>query len=543
MELCEEFSFCPERSVIIRNVDSGIELSDVQEVFSNVGVISRIQEVSEGILCEFSDCLSDTWLEDENPYQRSQEWIVEPVMPKPVKTADDSGDPSLFSCAVTLDNVLLNATHCFQQQLSEIADQYGVEGKGLERRAYELLSCNREHSKEGGRHKVSFNTPSDIDLAVQAKQLETPISTPVRSKTFLHQSTPMTIPMDVQRVVVEHVVKSANEGAVLNNMKYKVKSFSGSNKVNNEVDYDIWRVQIGQVIKDGDLTESVKKRTLIGSLLPPALNVALCAGDNASALEYFEELEKAYGSVEKGDELFFRFIETHQIATEKASEYLSRLHSVLQRVIERGGLERRYPNQQLLKQFIRGCWDDTLIDRLCVKELVSTPAHMCPSYTQFLSDVRAYEKERETKELRKRRYLSNAPVKASNKTMTVHENASEDNLSSESDGKDNSLSLRVEKLEESLKEALLHASVGQDVSASNVQCYTVQEGIVEGTQKPTVAPRNKSNRLFFCYNCGEDGHALRNCGNASYAELVQQKLKQRWNKKIRPEKDSTTSLN
>lgn len=62
-------------------------------------------------------------------------------------------------------------------------------------------------------------------------------------------------------------------------------------------------MQIGQVIRDKDLTDSVKGRKLLESLVPPALNVALCAGDNASAVEYFEE--KAYGSVENGDELFF----------------------------------------------------------------------------------------------------------------------------------------------------------------------------------------------------------------------------------------------
>ncbi len=71
------------------------------------------------------------------------------------------------------------------------------------------------------------------------------------------------------------------------------------------------------------------------SLLPPALNVALGAGINAPPEEYALELEKAYGSVTGGDELYIQFIETHQNRGENPSDYLRRLHSLMQEVVEK----------------------------------------------------------------------------------------------------------------------------------------------------------------------------------------------------------------
>lgn len=530
MDACKLFKFSPERSITLRNIDSGVGMSDVQEVLNSVGVISKLQKLPDFILCEFEEVLPDKWLENEHPSPIGQTWIMEPVVTQPMKLPNKSSDTSIVNKHRALEDILLDVTSCFQEQLSEIAEQYGVDEQGLEQRASKMLYSDKtEELEKVDKCRVVFDITNDEPIyRVPSRSLDTPKVTR-KSSTFL-QSTPITTPADIQRVVVEHVVNTANEYKV-NSSNYKVKSFSGATSMDNEAEYEIWRLQIRQVVNDSDLTESAKKRKLLESLLPPALNVALCTGDKASAAECFEELEKAYGSVEKGDELFFQFIETHQVPTEKASEYFSRLYALLQRVIERGGLDGRHPNQQLVKQFIRGCWDDTLIERLHVRDLAHALASKRVNYTDLLSQVRAYEKERETKELRKKRYHSNVQVKASNKVLAVPENTFEKYLHPESALRENNLSQRIQRLEESMKEAELHSMLRKETTPTlQAQCNLAKRDTVEKTQRPEGEAQRK-NKFFYCYNCGEDGHTMGKCSNAPNAELVQQKLKRRWEKR------------
>lgn len=133
-----------------------------------------------------------------------------------------------------------------------------------------------------------------------------------------------------------------------------------------------------------------------------------------------------------------------------------------------------------------------------MKNIVEPPAYKCPNYTDFLSEVRAYEKERETKELRKKCDLSNAQVKVSNKAITIHENTTENCPCSFSSVQDSSLSMRVKKREESLKDSVLHTSVKwDDTAVGNVHCNTIQGKMVEEPQKATFTSQQDKQALLF----------------------------------------------
>lgn len=72
-------------------------------------------------------------------------------------------------------------------------------------------------------------------------------------------------------------------------------------------------------------------------------------------------------------ELYIQFLETHQNNREKASDYLRHLQALLQEILERDGVTKQDAESQLLKQLLRGCWDDSLITALPLKELLSNP--------------------------------------------------------------------------------------------------------------------------------------------------------------------------
>lgn len=74
---------------------------------------------------------------------------------------------------------------------------------------------------------------------------------------------------------------------------------------------------------------------MVESLSPPAANMVKSLGRKASPKAYLKLLDSAYATVEEGDELFTRFLNTKQNVGEKASNYLQRLHTALISVIRR----------------------------------------------------------------------------------------------------------------------------------------------------------------------------------------------------------------
>lgn len=139
--------------------------------------------------------------------------------------------------------------------------------------------------------------------------------------------------------------------------------------------------------------------------------MALSIGPQASPSAYLQELDMAYGNVTGGEELYIQFLETHQNSGERASDYLRRLQTLLQEVVESNGVAKRDADSQLLKQFLRGCWDDMLLTTLHLKEpLTGTPKRNIP-FSELLFRIRTYEKESQLKEMRRKRHLGESSTK------------------------------------------------------------------------------------------------------------------------------------
>lgn len=112
-------------------------------------------------------------------------------------------------------------------------------------------------------------------------------------------------------------------------------------------------------------------------------------------------IDSAYGLVEDGDEIFARFLGTHQNTGEKASEYLQRLQVLITTATKRGGIDKADANKQLLRQFRCGCWDQSLILALQLRLKTETP----PDFSEFLLQVRTEEDRRAAKHDHMQRHL------------------------------------------------------------------------------------------------------------------------------------------
>lgn len=128
-------------------------------------------------------------------------------------------------------------------------------------------------------------------------------------------------------------------------------------------------------------------RKIHESLLPPASDVVKGLRPESPPAAYLQLLDSAFGTVEDGEELFAQFLNTLQDPGEKSSTYLHQLQLTLNRATKRGGVTNEEVDKHLIKQFCRGCWDNTLLSALQLEQKKSSP----PQFADLLLMIRSEE--------------------------------------------------------------------------------------------------------------------------------------------------------
>lgn len=348
-------------------------------------------------------------------------------------------------------------------------------------------------------------------------------------------STDMLNPPDIQRVVVEHVIRNESLPAQSYGSKW-LRTFSGKTpKPPGEVDFETWCLHVELMFQD-HLPVDAQRRKILESLLPPAATVVKQLGPSAHPEQYVTLLESAYGFIEDGEEIFAKFLNTHQNSGEKPSDYLQRLQVLLGSAIKRGGVEQSNAKRHLLKQFIRGCWDHTLILSLQLEAKLSNP----PDFAQFLLLLRTEEDRRSSKLERMQRHFSNSKQKPSlnfhsalqmSPQLDPHAEALQKYMSETEQLRkelaDVKLQLREqrskkEKNQDSLKHTNQESFSGVQVNSLSYQAPHRPRAVPPVHQAmPPSQPK-----AWFCFRCGQDGHIARQCVEAMNKSLVDLKYKE-----------------
>lgn len=331
-------------------------------------------------------------------------------------------------------------------------------------------------------------------------------------------SNEVTNPPEIQRVVVEHVIKSQPS-----NSKW-MRTFSGKiPKPPGEADYETWSLHAELMFNDDSVSVDVQRRKILESLLPPASDVVRQLGTSAHPRHYVQLLDSAYGLVEDGEEVFARFLNTNQNPGEKASEYLQRLQSLLCTAVKRGGANQVNADRHLLKQFKRGCWDHSLVLQLELKN--ETP----PNFAELLLQVRTEEDRRASKHDRMQRHFGSSKTKPSVNIHSVPDLSPCDSSSSLLQSyisETESLRKQVAQLQMQLNSKKYRKERKQEFKAaaltnnSPASVAEAQAHQVMPQSTPTSRPQPKA---WFCFKCGEDGHIARNCDRPMNKALVDQK--------------------
>lgn len=183
--------------------------------------------------------------------------------------------------------------------------------------------------------------------------------------------------------------------------------------------------------------------------------------------------------------------------------------------LKRGGVLSRDFDRHLLTQFCRGCWDNSLITELQLKQRKFNP----PLFAEFLLLLRTEEDREAAKELHKKQHLGASRIKVATHAQFANSERSDPVLTQVTQ----QLAQQLAEIQKQL--ALLTA--GQSPPSLSVSKPTPGRSLGEG-QRAGKSPKNPSSvsKPRFCFRCGEDGHIRPQCTNPPNSVLVAVKKKQ-----------------
>lgn len=331
-------------------------------------------------------------------------------------------------------------------------------------------------------------------------------------------------PPEVQRVVVEHIVKSEDAASHMH-APLKLKFFSRrSPRPGNEVDYDTWHNSVELMLQDPAVSDLVRSRKILDSLLPPAADIVQTLGSHATPRAYLDLLDSAFGAVEDGDELFAKFLNTLQDAGERPSQFLQRLQVALTLAIRRGGVSSGEADRHLLRQFCRVVWTEfqfeqkktdpppfselllllrTAEDKQSTKEFhmrkhLGTSKQWTSSYSLYASSDEVVSVQTSVSDLKKQISVLQGQVeslkKAKEQTKDSHESMVRD------------LQKQVAELQSQIVAVKPTKSVNVKHATKMTKSQSVQTNLSEVSH--SFSSKQTKPKPWYCFCCGEDGHIV-----------------------------------
>ena len=348
-----------------------------------------------------------------------------------------------------------------------------------------------------------------------------------RTAPFFNSKTPMTLgpselnPPEVQKIVVEHIVRSEDKPSH-SHSTLRLRGFSGKiPRPYSEVDCDTWRSHVDLMMKDISVSDLEKTRKILESLFVPASDVIRYLGPEAPPTVYLQMLDSAFATVEDGEELFVRFMGTFQDSGEKPSTYLQRLQVALGNAVRRGGVPAKEGDKHLLRQFCRGCWDNVLLADLQLEHKKQNP----PSFAELLVHLRTEEDRQEAKVMRMKHHLGTTKQKAVSHVQAVC-NCGETQADSDASSM-HELRKQVADLKSQLT-SLMNKKKTAFPKKETVKVTETQKPDHATTETNLPSHRGATSRPkpWYCFRCGEDGHIIATCESDANPALVGAKRKE-----------------
>ena len=431
--------------------------------------------------------------------------------------------------------------------LSDLKNMAKISGKSFEQILRDGLARITDVVGEPTR-EVSGETEedeSDHSLNLSPKVAADVTPAKVDSEPIPKLPSEQIVPPEVQRLVVEHIVKTTDSSAQSHSTA-RLRPFSGRVPCPNfEVDYDTWRDSVEFYIADPTISDRQLVRKIVDSLSSPAASVVKSLGPHSTPRAYLELLDSAFATVEDGDELFAKFLTLNQNSNsgEKASSYLQRLQTVLNKAVQMKAIAAADADTQLLKQFCRGCWENDLINQLQLERKTKTP----PTFSELLWLLRTEEDKQAAKATRMKRHLgftkTKAQSQAHNVSLSDNDECNSPAAVSKSPPELQQIQKQLVALQTQIATLMQHKEGKPD---KNKGAKNKNKSSSEKEESPSVKqlpakPGSVSKRPkpWYCFQCGEDGHIKTTCSNPPDPALVNAKRQELKTKQEAWEKNNT----
>ncbi|XP_041913515.1 zinc finger CCHC domain-containing protein 18-like [Alosa sapidissima] len=529
-------------SLLVSGLTGGEEDNEVMEYLGTVGSVQRIIKVTsdesqfkDTAIVEFTSGETIQFLHEALPCKRpssNPDVIHQIQLLSELYVADKSSSLTQSYLAELQDVAKLSGTNFEKLLLDELAK---IQGATKSNPTTELPTTPPPTNNTAQANPLAPETQSptqivpDLPYLPERDSLPVTVSAPTsalhRQRTLNLTPEQLTTP-EVQKVVVEHVIKNSNLSSQYHD-RVKLRPFSGKIPCpGSESDYDTWRNNVEFLLADVTASDKHTVRKMVESLLPPAAHIVKHLGPKASPHDYLSLLDSAYDTVDDGDELFARFLSTNQNSGEKPSSYLQRLQTALSKVVKRGGIAASELERQLLKQFCRGCWNNALITSLQLEQKKLNP----PSFSELLLLLRTEEDRQAAKSSRMKQHLGFPKARAQANVHTVQDYDTDTDTATFADS---ASSTEMHKLEKQIAKlqtqmASLKASMNSSRQATDKQNKKLKTKTKVSTQENFSVETilTKRPRPGYCFKCGEDGHIVPSCSNEPNPELVEKKRRE-----------------
>lgn len=491
MDIESAFGVDAQKSLCVLNLSGTIPDEDLVASFATFGNVIKIVRVGKPDRAGHTEAIIE--FDSDRPIS-----ILKPDFPCYVPSVADA----TVTWLVDSVNVLTKKTYqSLNQAVLAQTDESGADTDSISSDTDGGQTPLKRKTRSGQRHGSVQGTPT---AAVVRPKV--PKATPVQ-KPVTCISSDVLNPSEIQRIVVEHVIKNDTSAASSIQGSKWLKSFSGRiPRPPGEADFETWCLHVQLMFQDR-LPTDIQRRKILESLLPPASDVVKQLGLCASPQEYVDLLDSAYGLVEDGDEIFAKFLNTYQNSGEKASDFLQRLQILLSSAVKRNGLKKADSNRQLLKQFTRGCWDQSLLLLLQLESKSDKP-----EFSQLLLQIRTEEDRRAAKLERLQRHLGSSRAKP---FLNVHM-VNEASLPYDSNAailtayraETEDLRRQVVELKMQLNAKGLKEQKAEAKKTKKGNEHTVKVEVQAYQTIPKPQPK-----AWFCFKCGGDGHIARQCVN------------------------------
>lgn len=171
----------------------------------------------------------------------------------------------------------------------------------------------------------------------------------------------------------------------------KLRVFSGSDPPKpDEENFESWLFHTTQMMKTWQVSDAEKRRRLLESLRSPAYDVIRVLKINKPLIkvsECLKALEQVFGLIENPREMQVKYLRTYQKDDEDLCAYILRLEPLLQKLVERGAIEREVVNEARLDQIMAGVGDKALRKRLALLEVNGS----APGLLDLLQQIKVQE--------------------------------------------------------------------------------------------------------------------------------------------------------